>query len=125
MENKTNVIGVNISAKRIPLQYEIDNVDRLLNFSRIIPWEAYEAKALDLIKDNDTFMRFVDASILPKSTNGYSIYMVDKDFPNIEENLDFVQQMMRDSNFAKTDKIKFVLYRINANTPFAVVVENF
>ena len=125
MENNIKIIGVNISAKRIPLQYEIDNVDRLLNFSRIIPWEAYEAKALDLIKDNDTFMRFVDASILPKSTNGYSIYMVDKDFPNIEENLDFVQQMMRDSNFAKADKIKFVLYRINANTPFAVVVENF
>ena len=125
MENNIKIIGVNISAKRIPLQYETDNVDRLLNFSRIIPWETYEAKALDLIKDNDTFMRFVDASILPKSTNGYSIYIVDKDFPNIEENLDFVQQMMRDSNFAKADKIKFVLYRINANTPFAVVVENF
>ena len=125
MKNNIKIIGVNISAKRIQLQYETDNVDRLFNFSRIIPWEAYEAKALDLIKDNDTFMRFVDASILPKSTNGYSIYMVDKDFPNIEENLDFVQQMMRDSNFAKADKIKFVLYRINANTPFAVVVENF
>ena len=125
MKNNIKIIGVNISAKRIQLQYETDNVDRLLNFSRIIPWEAYEAKALDLIKNNDTFMRFVDASILPKSTNGYSIYMVDKDFPNIEENLDFVQQMMRDSNFAKADKIKFVLYRINANTPFAVVVENF
>ena len=125
MKNNIKIIGVNISAKRIQLQYETDNVDKLLNFSRIIPWEAYEAKALDLIKNNDTFMRFVDASILPKSTNGYSIYMVDKDFPNIEENLDFVQQMMRDSNFAKADKIKFVLYRINANTPFAVVVENF
>ena len=125
MKNNIKIIGVNISAKRIQLQYETDNVDRLLNFSRIIPWGAYEAKALDLIKNNDTFMRFVDASILPKSTNGYSIYMVDKDFPNIEENLDFVQQMMRDSNFTKADKIKFVLYRINANTPFAVVVENF
>lgn len=124
MENKTNVNDVNIPARIIPLQKGENETNSFL-FSRLICWEGYGAKALDLIKENDTFMRFVDASILPKSPNGYSVYTIDKDFPNVEENLNFVQRMMRDSNFAKADKIKFVLYRNNADTPFAVVVEDF
>ena len=112
MEN--NVI---IPSKRI-------NLDNIENG---IAWNVkFGAEALVFDKDYPFYMYLTGYSNLKPSRNGYSIYMVDKDAPTLEENRLFIQRMMKDSNFAKADKIKYVLYKNGEiSNPFAVVVENF
>lgn len=126
MENNisNSVSNVIIPSRRIPI--EGCDVGLMGDKSRIIAWSAYGAVALDLDKKSETYMKLVDSSfVLINETKGYTICIADKDFPTQTESQEFVQKMMRDSNFANADKIKFVLYRKNCPYPFAVVVENF
>lgn len=126
MENSNNnsTSSVIIPSRRIPI--EGWDVGLMGEKSRIIAWSEYGAVALDLNKENESYMSLVNASYLfINSSKGYTICMVDKDFPTQMESQEFVQKMMRDSNFANADKIKFVLYRKDCVYPFAVVVEDF
>ena len=109
--------SVIIPSKRIAL----DNIENG------VVWEVrFNAKALVLDKENPFYMYLVAFSNLKPSRNGYSVYMVDKETPTLEENRIFIQRMLKDSNFAKSDKIKYILYKDEeTSNPFAVVVENF
>lgn len=111
-----------IQSRRLPIDNFERNIDGML--SKLIHWDLYGAKALDVDKNSPTYMSVVESSYIVTS-HGYTICVADIDVPTITESYDFVQRMMRNSNFANADKIKFVLYRKDINVPFAVVVEDF
>jgi hypothetical protein len=89
-------------------------------------WDDIDAIALNLQKDSCKYMTFEGGTILSDDEyKSYSIYMADTSLPTRYESEEFVQRMVKHSNFAKADKIVCVLFRNNAKTPFAVVVEDF
>lgn len=124
MENKTNMNNVIIPSKRIPI--ERGEGDSRSGYTKLMYWSDFGAKALVLDKSSDAFMTFVDSSVLVSKSHGYTICILDKDFPTINENCSFVQTMVKNSNFANADKVKFILYKDGKiTTPFGVVVEDF
>ena len=120
MKEQNSII---IPSRRLPIDNFERNIDGMR--SNLIHWDLYGAKALDVDKNSQTYMSFMESSYITTSSHGYTICVADIDIPTITESYGFVQRMMKNSNFANADKIKFVLYRNNTNTPFAVVVEDF
>ena len=93
--------------------------------SSVFDWKGkFDAVALDVQKDSGNYMIFRDISVLDANKR-YSIYVTDNICPTKDERRKFVQRMMNDSNFAKGDRIKYVLYAKGTNIPFGVVVEDF
>lgn len=91
----------------------------------VMDWsKEFDAVALNIQKDNPYYMAFQEVSILNDSKS-YSIYVTDNICPTKDERLSFVQRMMKNSNFAKGDRIKFILYVKGTNIPFGVVVEDY
>lgn len=87
-------------------------------------WDNIDATALNLQKDSGTYMTFEFGTILSEDKS-YSIYTADTPLPTMDENREFVQRMLKRSNFAKADKVVCVLFHNKAKVPFAVVVEDF
>ena len=93
--------------------------------SGVFDWEGkFDAIALNVQKDSGNYMVFRSISVLDANKR-YSIYVTDNICPTKDERRNFVQRMMNDSNFAKGDRIKFVLYAKGTRIPFGVVVEDF
>lgn len=88
----------------------------------IVSWGLYEANALNLQKSSADYMKLEDISYLDANKK-YSIYVTDCYMPTVDNNIAFVQRMLKESSFAKADKIMFVLYKRNLRYPFAVIVE--
>lgn len=121
MEQTNNVNSVLISSQRIEIE---NNGMEVGHGNRVFNWNTYEAIALNLQKDDANYMAMEEMSFL-KSYKKHSIYVADKYLPTVEESMLFVQKMLKDSNFAKADKILFVLYHKSLHYPFGVVVEDF
>lgn len=93
--------------------------------SSVFDWNGkFDAVALNVQKDSPNYMVFQEISMLAESKS-YSIYVTDNICPTKDERRTFVQRMLNNSNFAKGDKIKFILYVNGTNIPFGVVVEDF
>lgn len=116
MEKNNNVI---ISSVRTEIK-----TDKEDSKYTIIYWFKDRVKALVLDEDSDNYMEFVYTAKYPKDKT-YSIYQVDKYRVTINEEKAFVKSMINDSNFAKANKIKAILYRKEEDHPYAVVVEDF
>jgi hypothetical protein len=106
--------SIHIPSRRIELNTENGYVD----------WADYGAMALNVRKGKIELLCKDFISYFDKDKK-YSVYVADNDFPTRNESVEMVQAMLNDSNFAKANKILFVLYHLRGTYPFAVVVENF
>lgn len=116
MEKKNNVIIPSVRT-----EIKTDKEDPKYT---IVYWFKDRVKALVLDKDSDNYMEFVYTAKYPKDKT-YSIYQIDKYVTPINEEKAFVKTMIKDSNFAKGNKVKAILYRKEEDHPYAVVVEDF
>ena len=114
--NNSNVeASVVIPSVRIPIE----------PISNVIDWfGVFDAVALNVQKYSKHYMVFENISALGANKR-YSIYVTNNVCPTKDERRKFVQRMMNDSNFAKGDRIKFILYVKGTKIPFGVVVEDY
>lgn len=85
----------------------------------VIEWYKDGIKALNV----NTYC-FESASNIEKNELGQGCHVViaDEDIPSIREQIDLVNKICHRSNFR--DRVLYILYRVEANYPFGVVVRN-
>lgn len=86
-------------------------------------WADHFAKALCIDKESVNYMCFKTHTEFENPLSNYRI--LTNPYKTIRDDKEFVQRMLKNSNFAKAGKIKYVLFDVDFNHPFAVVVENF
>lgn len=86
----------------------------------IAEWYQHGIKALNV----NTYC-FESASGIVNNEMGLGchIIMVDDDMPTIKDEVELVKKICQESNFK--DRVLYILYRIDANYPFGVVVRDF
>lgn len=120
MEQKVNNNSVIIEDNRVDLTPYLGNLDEE---SFVISWKALGFTAKPVVGQIIFGENGMKYAVLPKSKK-YAARFPNKPLYTNEEGLSFVSLILCRSNFAKANKVLFVLFR-DGNKPCGVITEEF